>query len=231
MNCSMSTANRLRKGFTLVELLVVIGIIALLISILLPSLSRANDAAKRTKCLAQMRELTSAWTAYSYDNKGWLVDPFDRPGSGWVTSGNSALNISQGVLFPYCPHKAVDHCPADYSDHVRSYSINDYFRGYEGGVPSIDKLARMHHPSNVFVFVEEFDPRGWNLGGFLQTNSGDVWVDYPAVFHHNGSILSFGDCHCEYYVYKDARTARIQANNTSTPNNPDLKWFQQRAGY
>src|SRR4051812_15731290 len=64
-----------RRAFTLVELLVVIGIIALLISILLPTLSRANDAAKRVKCMSQMRELTMAWTAYAMDFKGWLVDP------------------------------------------------------------------------------------------------------------------------------------------------------------
>jgi prepilin-type N-terminal cleavage/methylation domain-containing protein/prepilin-type processing-associated H-X9-DG protein len=220
-----------RRAFTLVELLVVIGIIALLISILLPALSRANNAAKRTKCMAQMRELTMAWTAYAMDSRGWLVDPNTGTNTGWANAGNTAKNITQGVLFPYCPHKAVDHCPADYSNHLRSYSINDYFRGYEGSVKSIDKLSQIRRSSDVFVFVEEFDPRGFNLGGFLQLNSGDVWVDYPAVFHLNGVMLSFADGHCDYYVYKDARTSRIIVNNTTSTNNPDLKWFEAHVGY
>src|SRR5260221_9200502 len=94
-----------QRAFTLVELLVVIGIIALLISILLPALSRANNAAKRTKCMAQMRELTMAWTAYAMDSRGWLVDPNTGTNTGWANAGNTAKNITQGVLFPYCPHK------------------------------------------------------------------------------------------------------------------------------
>jgi type II secretory pathway pseudopilin PulG len=55
-------------AFTLVELLVVIGIIALLISILLPTLGRANEAAKRTQCLSNMRELGNALRIYAVEN-------------------------------------------------------------------------------------------------------------------------------------------------------------------
>jgi prepilin-type N-terminal cleavage/methylation domain-containing protein len=58
-----------RSAFTLVELLVVIGIIAVLISILLPTLSRANEAAKRTQCLSNMRELGNALRIYASENK------------------------------------------------------------------------------------------------------------------------------------------------------------------
>src|SRR6266700_1159803 len=76
---------RLRReagAFTLVELLVVIGIIALLIAILLPTLSGAREQARRLLCMNNQRQLVTAWSMSSLEFKGFMPLGYPDGGSG-----------------------------------------------------------------------------------------------------------------------------------------------------
>lgn len=64
--------SRNNKGFTLVELLVVIGIIALLIAMLLPALNKARNAAVRVSCQSNLRQLGQYWHIYANDHHGFF---------------------------------------------------------------------------------------------------------------------------------------------------------------
>jgi prepilin-type processing-associated H-X9-DG protein/prepilin-type N-terminal cleavage/methylation domain-containing protein len=124
VNTRCPAGSRRRGAFTLVELLVVIGIIAVLISMLLPALSRAREQARSVKCLSNLRQIAMATLGYTNFNKG--VFP-GQGGSGWEahdwimwTSDNPADKdwIDNSSLQPYLGAKgevlqAIFRCESD----------------------------------------------------------------------------------------------------------------------
>src|SRR2546422_6119953 len=112
----------MRPGFTLVELLVAIAIVALLAALLLPALARSKASARRIKCISNLRQLGLAAHMYWEDNSG---DCFRYGGTstnggqlywfGWIgagAEGQRAFDASQGTLNPYLQGRGVELCPA-----------------------------------------------------------------------------------------------------------------------
>lgn len=80
-----------KKGFTLVELLVVIGILALLIALLLPALARVKRQASAIKCSSNLRSLGQAMMTYASENRGAI------PGGAWTTARFMFVNGNPGI--------------------------------------------------------------------------------------------------------------------------------------
>jgi prepilin-type N-terminal cleavage/methylation domain-containing protein len=111
---------RRAAAFTLVELLVVIGIIAILIAILMPALRRAREAANGVACSSNQRQIMLAFLMFAGDNKGHLPGNFtdfanpDTNKRAWLLNSGEAPTAAPegGTLFKYLKNKDVYRCPS-----------------------------------------------------------------------------------------------------------------------
>ena len=196
-----------RTGFTLVELLVVVAVIALLVALLMPAMARAKESARTASCLNNLHQLSLADAAYSSDYKGrypWFLNwLYTKPG-----------DLTSGRVYPYLRTKGVNLCPTDRTLQASKprgpatgqsppFGNSNYPRDYSYPmnccVCHVTDVAQFLAPSRTLLHMEG------NLGRQDYSGQvGPVLANSAMAFRHNGrGHLLFADLHLES---KNART-------------------------
>lgn len=209
--------NRYRKAFTLIELLVVVSIISLLVSILLPALSKAREAGKQAVCSSNLRTLGTLNQVYLTEHDGVWVPGFttQQYGMWYVSNGTthagfyiSWMDLIGGATFPKlfdCPsikqQEANDYIlslmppdyPYDYPVEL-NYIYNTYLFWVLEGAPKSRRFdGVMRRPADFACFMD-----GRAVGqGYAYACSWDIRVGNLAFPHNNRSNVAFCDGHVE----------------------------------
>jgi prepilin-type N-terminal cleavage/methylation domain-containing protein/prepilin-type processing-associated H-X9-DG protein len=198
------------SGFTLVELLVVIGIIALLVAILVPALNQAKEQALRAKCAASLHNVAASIAIYANDNKGKL--PQHKGGGYWlwdipfatrdalVKSGNSRNTL-------YCAASAMqpnDQNAKELWDYGGGYCVSGYFwltSRPSGGLPALKapkKYLKVTTEKNAATVELAADPTLSQNGSFVNIKGGWTGIHSTAHTRRNkpiGGNILFLDGH------------------------------------
>jgi prepilin-type N-terminal cleavage/methylation domain-containing protein/prepilin-type processing-associated H-X9-DG protein len=219
-----------KRGFSLVELLVVISVISILIGILLPAVSRVKEATRATACASNLHQYAMAGRMYIVDNAGCfpsphslLHDDFSNPAKGPPQCQWHNARISfDGLLWTYLREKDVHLCPtfakvakiygSQHFMHVASipvvpqysYSQNAYLGDGPYGVCKME--TQVKRPSGVFYFSEE---NMWPIGGLstAELNNNHLIVRYPPYRPRD-----YSDCFATYHNVLGTRSTKGSGN-------------------
>lgn len=240
----MKTSNNSKlKGFTLIELLVVISIIAILMSIMVPALSRARDIAKRTVCLNNLRTLSMAVVLYSENNSGRVVngDPTGRypwvkhSGNSYYTEEGQIKAIKEGLLYDYCGDQIeAFRCPVAKKGEARSYTMPDSFawmqekflKGLGVYGKEVKNINSVSKPSQRMCFIDE---------GYVTSMTWTIyynqerWWDPVPIRHNTGTTLGFMDGHAEYWQWTDSRTIDFAQRAASLEDPEEATYWRERS--
>jgi prepilin-type N-terminal cleavage/methylation domain-containing protein/prepilin-type processing-associated H-X9-DG protein len=154
-----------KRGFTLVELLVVIGIIALLMGLLMPSLSKAREESRRVKCLSNLRSIGQGMYLYAQAYRDRLPNG-NSPKSGNPDKGDQVLvQFAQDYAQP-----GVFHCPSDNDPAPRNIT-NNYIAMPDSARTSYDFYSLYWEPENgpKLPRLRGQAPLAWDLDGGIAT--------------------------------------------------------------
>jgi prepilin-type N-terminal cleavage/methylation domain-containing protein/prepilin-type processing-associated H-X9-DG protein len=163
-------SSRRSNAFTLVELLVVIGIISLLVSILMPALSRARRAAQSAACLSNLRQVGQAVFMYTVDTKGRL--PYSMTGVASTdpfSTFRDKVFWNALILGGYFPVIAVQSVQTDRGDSFAGVQIVAVLK-----CPGEDNQTRSAHPDAPWTTAPQ------QVGRFRNGISGPVYVGLGA---------------------------------------------------
>lgn len=180
------------RAFTLVELLVVVGIIALLVSILIPALSQAREAADKTLCATNLHGLSLANSLYANDYDGFYAPGASdmsglSPGlfrwHGYRATLNDPFDASQGPLSPYFLAGKMKQCPSyeDFVDTAGSAAVYEagtggygYNKDYVGSrtrwgghITTGARSVEIRRPTKTIMFADAAMARGGPGGEYL----------------------------------------------------------------